>query len=143
MDIITLGIGPQSDIPTLVLTGLTTFSEPPPDIAEASPATLIVLFEDYITNSGVASDSFAVADRCVQIEWQTSYDSAPLAAEVFLQGSFDGLRFLNLDSTTEVAGEIRRVNTSVPFIRALLGTTTAGTEITVKAVCKFVKLGGI
>ena len=143
MDIITLGIGPESDVPTLVLTGLATLSAPPPDIAEASPATLIVLFEDFVTNSGVASDAFAVAARVVQIEWQTSYDVEPLAAEVFLQGSFDGVRFITIDSTTEVAGEIRRVNTSVPFIRALLGTTTVGTEITVKAVTKFVKAGGI
>ena len=143
MDIITLGIGPESDVPVLVLTGLTTFSEPAPDISEASPATLIVLFEDYVTNTGVASDAFAVAARVVQIEWQTSYDVEPLAAQVFLQGSFDGVRFVTIDTTTAIAGEIRRVNTSVPFIRALLGTTTAGTEITVKAVTKFVKAAGI
>ena len=77
------------------------------------------------------SDVFACPVRTTTITWQTIFDPEPGSAEVSLEGSLDGETFDILDTSTEVAGEVRTINTNVPFIRA-----TSDEDVTLLVVCK-------
>lgn len=80
-----------------------------------------------------AQPSFALPDKTNQIIWQTSYPVAPGAITVLLQTSIDNTNWTTLDTSTNVNGETRIINTSAPYARINISSLTigSGTLITV------------
>lgn len=79
---------------------------------------------------------YACIDPAALLEWQVTFGTAPDDVTVLLQGSLDGTNWFTLDSTTSVTGALRRLITSVTFVRARVSAVTNGEEVTVSILEK-------
>jgi hypothetical protein len=70
------------------------------------------------------------------VTWQSSYSSTPTAITLLLQGSLDNTNWFTLDTTTNTAGEIRTIVTSVKFVRTNISVKTGSFNTTVILVTK-------
>ena len=82
------------------------------------------------------SDSFALPARCTTITWQTFFDVDPSAVNITLEFSLDGDNWDVIDTTTEVAGEIRTVEINATHVRAQINSITDGSGVSVLVNCK-------
>jgi len=101
-------------------------------ITLAVPVTLL----DGVTGTPT-SDVFALPTRAALLSWQTSFNTAPAAVSISLQVSIDGVNFVEVDSSTAVAGEVKVVSpVSALFIKVVVATNTGDKEITVVLLAK-------
>lgn len=83
--------------------------------------------------AGVDGDSEIVACpvRMTTLTWQTVFDTPPGSVACAILGSLDGVTFDEIDASTVVAGEVRTINTNVPFLKA-----TSDEDVTLLVVAK-------
>jgi len=88
---------------------------------------------DEVSSSPVAVPSGASVAR--KVFWQLSFDDAPDAVTVAIEGSLDNVTYVALATTTATTGAVGVVP-SMPFLRATVSGLTAGsaTEMTVAFV---------
>lgn len=65
--------------------------------------------------------------------FQTTVTGTPDAVSITLEGSDDNENFETLDTSESTTGELRFVTATSRYLRANLGTLTAGTDPTVTA----------
>lgn len=97
-----------------------------------------VPFKLFDANGGAAvlnSSSVAVPHPKAgnrRITWNARYSATPTTVTIVLQGSMDDTNWFTLDTTTSTAGEVRSIETTVPFIRASLTVKTGSFNTTVE-----------
>lgn len=89
------------------------------------------VFDAVDSAENLTSNKYALSTAINFLTWTTSYGSTPVAATINLQASLDGDEFVTIDSSSNVAGETRRVNVAYPFIRVKMGTIDADVPTTV------------
>lgn len=131
--IIPLGIGSPAGITQLVLTGLSPGVLPPPPVPGSGgqfrligPGEVVYSFQNVTSTVYTDGIEYTLPVRAIQITWQTKYATEPAQTEIELQVSLDGSNWVSIDSTTEVAGEIRTIRTSAIFVRAAMLDITPG-----------------
>jgi hypothetical protein len=82
---------------------------------------------DELSSSPVAVPAGASVAR--KVLWQVSFDAAPDAVQVDIEGSLNNVDFISLASTTSVNGALGVVP-SMPFLRATVSGLTAGSATT-------------
>ena len=84
---------------------------------------------------GVQNSSvYAAPARTCLVTWQISYGSAPASVTMLLQGSIDGVNYNTLLSSTNTAGDMASVETSVKFFRVRMNAVSGGTTVTVDLI---------
>ena len=131
-ELITLGIGTPSNIPHFLLTGLGPGTEPP--FQDIVLGTIQIGQPTLILNSVTApanGQAFALPAYSTKITWQTVPDAG--GTEISLQVSLDGTHWGQIDSSTSTTSEVKSVNVSAAFLRAV-GVTGANLSVTVIAL---------
>ena len=135
--IIPIGIGSPALIPQLILTGLSPAVLPPPpppgsggEFKVIQTGVAVATFDEF--SSIIFSDGveFVLPPVAVEVTWQTVFGSVPATVSIVLQVSVNGEDWASIDTTTNIAGEIRSVKTAARFIRGAILDMSEGVLIT-------------
>lgn len=92
---------------------------------------------DAVTATGAGTGVALPGNRAILLTWITKFGTAPSAVSLTLEGSSDGGTTWNvLDTSTSTSAVARTITTSMPLIRANLGSKTNGTTFSVLAVAR-------
>ena len=84
----------------------------------------------------VTGTAYATPAKFCAITWQCTYSNTGGTVQMDLQGSFNGSTWFLIDSSIVALGEIRTIQTAVPFVRAFLINKSTGGTHTVILVAK-------
>lgn len=89
--------------------------------------------------AGTNGISFAMPTNIALLSWQVSFVSTPASDTILLQGAFDNSTWFTLDTSTNTAGEIRTVQSAVPFVRCNINAKSGGGNTTCSFSIKVVQ----
>lgn len=115
--------------------GLASFIEAQP-IFSLQPGVTVSSLSANAGGAGTNGTAFATIPQASILTWQVSFSSAPGSDTILLQGSFDNSTYLTLDTSTAVAGEIRTIQTAVPFVRCNINAKSGGGTTTCQLISK-------
>lgn len=87
-----------------------------------------LLFDAETPVEAMESEDYALPDRSNTLTWQTFWGTNPDSCTIKLFGSLDGSTFAVIDSSTEVGGEIKTIETNVKFAYVELDAITGSPE---------------
>jgi hypothetical protein len=95
----------------------------------------VTLFDAVAASTG-NSTAYALPANATQVEYQTSFGSAPASITIQIQTSLDNINWSTVSSSTSTSGETKVFNSSGIYVRARINAVSGGSGITVLLVAK-------